>query len=81
MLDTTELASLIREAIREVLREEVERVARPERLLTAREAAEVLGTTENAIRTATSRGKIPAVRRDDVRAVRYRLSDLLEAWT
>ena len=67
--------------IRDSVREELARLQKPDgdRLLTAKQAAEFLGTTENAIRIATSRGKIPA--RRNGRRVRYLASELLEGWS
>ena len=67
--------------IRNILREELARLQThdDDRLLTAQQAADFIGTSENAIRIATSRGKIRS-RKNGTR-VRYLVSDLLEDWS
>ncbi len=47
-----------------------------DRLLTAREAATLLGLQPSTIRRMTWAGELPAVRPTGKRCVRYRLSDL-----
>lgn len=49
----------------------------PDRLLTAKQAAELLGFAEGTVRNKASAGELPTVKLG--RALRFRLSDL-EAW-
>ena len=53
----------------------------PDSLLTAKQAAALLGMTENAFRVADSRGKYQSLVQADGVSVRWRKRDILATWT
>ncbi len=53
-----------------------EKMDLPDRLLTCADASALLGVSEATIRTWTCRGRIPFVKLNGRRTVRYRLSEL-----
>ena len=71
-----EVRDVILPLIRETIRSEIAQVSRinPDRLITAEEAARVLGMTVSATRKAAQRGSIPA--RKIGHRLRFRMGDL-----
>jgi len=76
VLTEAELEALVREAVREALELAAQRFERQDRLLTRREAAEMLDVSEKTISNWISDGTLPHIRRGG--RVYVRLSDLLD---